>query len=62
MMITDGIPKLPTDKYFLDLSNSCIGPFWSRNFYSGSRKNSGDIGLLKSKPKYRKAYEIDVLC
>ena len=30
------------------------GPFWSKTFLSGSRKNSVNIGLLNSKPKLRK--------
>ena len=50
----DRIPKLPPDNYFLVLTDSCLyiyGPFGSRTLLSGSRKGTGNICLLKSKPK-----------
>ena len=42
--ITDRIPKLPTDRHFLFF-------IWYRTIHSESLKNSGNIGLVKSKPK-----------
>ena len=48
----DRNPKLPSDRHFLFLSNSCLNMlhFEFRTFLSGSCKNSRNIGLLKSKP------------
>ena len=51
--MTDRIPKLPTERYFLLLADLVLiyGAYGSRTFLSGSRKYSGNTDLLRMKPK-----------
>ena len=47
--MTDKMPKLPTDRHFLFLSESCL--YIVRLGQGASHKNSGNIGLFKTKPQ-----------
>ena len=50
-ILSDGIPKLPTDTSYFHPIHAYIRSFGSRTFLSGSLEK-WDIGLLKNKPKY----------
>ena len=51
--------KIPRKKA---IYTEIYGPIGSGTFLSGSPKNNGNIGLLKSKPNHKKGVITTVLC